>query len=210
MRATYLILLTIAFGAINPAPWNAQEASWSPWLNRDNPGGSGDFETLADFVKTDQVCAAPIGIECQTVNGTDWEEAGQIYTCVADKGGICRNEDQKGARCKDYRVRFLCAQDQKTSSAREMAVTDFCRDINVYNREVASGRSQRTAILGTLKQLESFCKEPPKQVRNYRCGCCYNGRCAENWWDSVTSGLSYCDDIQGLCEAVGKEFDLTK
>ncbi|MEM9595785.1 MAG: hypothetical protein AAGD06_16050 [Acidobacteriota bacterium] len=77
-------------------------------MNRDTPGGSGDFETLRHFVEAGGACAAPLRIECRVRNGRGWREAGQSYSCESDRGGVCRNADQPSQRCLDYEVRFLC------------------------------------------------------------------------------------------------------
>lgn len=84
--------------------------TWTSWLNRDEPGGSGDWETLADF-PVSSVCngAAPAGIECRTADGgIDWSLAGEAYTCAPTIGGVCINTDQSDSECLDYEVRFLC------------------------------------------------------------------------------------------------------
>lgn len=78
---------------------------WTDWLDRDNPSGSGDFETLAEFQSAGQVCDAPLNVECETLDGRPWTEVGQQYSCRLDRGGVCRNQ---GQNCLDYRVRFLC------------------------------------------------------------------------------------------------------
>ncbi len=84
-------------------------ASWTPWLDRDNPGGSGDFETLRDFLEAGQACECPLDIECQTTSGKSWQSSGQVYECSKMRGGICKNSEQTGSRgCLDYRVRFQC------------------------------------------------------------------------------------------------------
>lgn len=83
--------------------------NWTQWLNRDTPGGSGDYETLQEFLKAGQACPQPLSIECQTADGLGWQEAGQTYSCTTAGGGLCRNDAQPaGSRCRDYRVRFLC------------------------------------------------------------------------------------------------------
>ena len=84
------------------------QGTWTPWLNRDAPGGVGDFETLRDFVDAGQACPAPRAIECQTRDRISWEEAGQVYSCTVGRGGVCRNDDQPDSTCLDYQVRFLC------------------------------------------------------------------------------------------------------
>lgn len=90
-----------------PCQARCPNARWTPWLDRDNAGGVGDFEDLRGFVAGGQACAQPVDIQCQTTAGVDWQKAGQRYTCDVAQGGICRN-DQNGGRCLDYRVRFLC------------------------------------------------------------------------------------------------------
>ncbi len=93
-------------------------ADWTPWLNRDQPSGKGDYETLADFLEAGQACTCPLDIECQTADGQDWRETGQVYTCSRTQGGICVNDRQTdGRRCLDYRVRFFCASEPITVSA---------------------------------------------------------------------------------------------
>lgn len=84
---------------------------WGPWLDRDNPGGRGDYETVRDFLATGQVpnCPAALEIDCQTTDGRDWRDAGQPYSCEPERGGICLNDAQRGRQCYDYRIRFRCA-----------------------------------------------------------------------------------------------------
>lgn len=81
---------------------------WTPWLNRDRPGGSGDYETLRDFVAAGQVCENPTAIQCQTLDGKSWQDLSRPYTCDTQTGGVCRNVDQPDGRCPDFRVRFRC------------------------------------------------------------------------------------------------------
>ena len=87
---------------------SASTGTWTEWLNRDDPGGNGDYETLADFVNAGQSCVHPVDVRCQTLGGVDWTAAGQVYTCNTTVGGVCRNADQANGACLDYRVSFLC------------------------------------------------------------------------------------------------------
>jgi hypothetical protein len=48
---------------------------WTQWLDRDNPSGSGDWETLRNFPPA-QVCPKPVGIECQTTSGQPYQNTG--------------------------------------------------------------------------------------------------------------------------------------
>lgn len=87
----------------------AAPCKWTPWLNRDNESGAGDFETLADFVRTGEACASPLKIECQTADGRPVSSTGQPYVCDPKRGGICENDKlPAGQRCRNYRVRFCC------------------------------------------------------------------------------------------------------
>lgn len=107
LASTFVFFLMIY---LLPSPVFSQ-TEWTPWLNRDSPGGSGDYETLNDFLKEGKACPAPSGIECQTQDGRNWTETGQVYSCAPDKGGLCKNSDQQGGGgCLDYRVRFRCPQ----------------------------------------------------------------------------------------------------
>lgn len=96
----------------SPLPRNLlpTPCTWTPWLNRDRPSGSGDYETLADFAKADQACAKPSKIECRTRAGQrPWSTTGEIYTCDVKSGGVCQNAKQpSGQSCSDYEVRFCC------------------------------------------------------------------------------------------------------
>ena len=99
----------VAIETLDPKHGSAPIGSWTPWLSRDRPSGSGDFETLQDFIAQGKACEQPQEIECRTVQGVDWREAGQQYVCDREKGGICQNAAQpEGARCQDYEVRFNC------------------------------------------------------------------------------------------------------
>ncbi len=94
------------------------QAGWTPWLDRDQPSGKGDYETLNDFLEAGEACSCPLDVECQTLDGRDWRETGQVYTCSRIQGGICVNDRQPDGRpCLDYRVRFFCASEPITVSA---------------------------------------------------------------------------------------------
>ncbi len=87
---------------------NVQVRAWTPWLNRDGPSGSGDYETLTDFLAAGQACSNPVAIECKTTAGVDWTATGQVYSCTPSTGGVCVNANQSTGACLDYQVRFLC------------------------------------------------------------------------------------------------------
>lgn len=87
---------------------------WTPWFDRDNPSGNGDYEMLADLVAKGQVCGEQIDIQCRTTSGTPWDQTGQPYHCALPAGGYCQNSDQPQTtislkpKCQDYEVRYCC------------------------------------------------------------------------------------------------------
>jgi hypothetical protein len=82
---------------------------WTPWLNRDSPGGSGDYETLTHFVAQGKACAEPEQVECRSRDGRSVSETGEVVTCTKEAGAYCVNRVQPGGRrCSDYEVRFCC------------------------------------------------------------------------------------------------------
>ena len=82
-------------------------ASWTQWLDRDDPGGSGDWESRAAHPA---VCANPWNFQARrrgtTIPAT---QTGEIFSTLSANGGlVCRNADQPDGVCFDYEVRFFC------------------------------------------------------------------------------------------------------
>ncbi|XP_061684429.1 cartilage intermediate layer protein 1-like [Syngnathoides biaculeatus] len=53
---------------------------WTLWFDRDNPSGSGDFETLPELLKEnpEKICKRPIEIEVQTASGAIVSSTGDV------------------------------------------------------------------------------------------------------------------------------------
>ncbi|XP_033504915.1 uncharacterized protein LOC117270972 [Epinephelus lanceolatus] len=84
---------------------------WTDWFDRDDPSGTGDWETLYNLRKENpgKICSKPQDIEAQTLSGLSVAAAGDvIYKSDTTSGFICRNQDQSKKMCNDYRVRFSC------------------------------------------------------------------------------------------------------
>lgn len=84
--------------------------TWSKWLDRDTPGGKGDYETLSSLLKEGQLpCSKPSAIECQAADGRDHTETKQVVSCNLSDGAVCINDQQAGnERCLNYRIRVRC------------------------------------------------------------------------------------------------------
>jgi mucin-like protein len=106
--------------------------TWSGWLDRDDPSGVGDFETLVDFAKEKKApCLRPTAVQCRYKE--DKKQWGHQtlplgpaptpvgYTCTVSgpgAGGVCQNAKTKPpatktnpVTCRDSEVRFCCPKD---------------------------------------------------------------------------------------------------
>uniref|UniRef100_A0A671WCL6 WxxW domain-containing protein n=1 Tax=Sparus aurata TaxID=8175 RepID=A0A671WCL6_SPAAU len=84
---------------------------WTDWFNRDNPSGSGDWETLKELRRENpgKICSDLKGMEVTTLSGHSVSAAGEvIFRNDLTDGFVCRNQDQSDRMCNDYRVRFSC------------------------------------------------------------------------------------------------------
>jgi hypothetical protein len=88
------------------------------WINRDTPGGSGDWETLGDLKNEFPrfYCTRPVKVEAHAV-GSDNIFSTDNLAQIPDtlevfnlrEGLVCRNADQAdGHQCHDYATRYLC------------------------------------------------------------------------------------------------------
>ncbi|XP_061137029.1 uncharacterized protein LOC133155599 isoform X3 [Syngnathus typhle] len=131
---------------------------WTPWINRDSPGGSGDYETLSSLLKEypDKICEHPTGIEARTVSGASVESTDNaIHASDTRTGFICRNVDQPyNGLCADYEVRFSCP-------------LDFCRPAECWtpwmNRDSPGG-------FGDYETLSDLQKENPGKICKHPIG----------------------------------------
>ncbi|XP_078681744.1 uncharacterized protein LOC144916492 [Branchiostoma floridae x Branchiostoma belcheri] len=86
--------------------------SWTDWFDRDNPTGTGDWETLTDLQNENpgRICDSPTGIQARVIGtGQDASTTGENFAFYDPVNGfVCRKEDQKDGVCLDYEVRFCC------------------------------------------------------------------------------------------------------
>jgi len=81
---------------------------WTQCYDRDNPSGTGDWETRALHNPAPCGGATPVWADCRTTGGASAWSTGEVLTCSAQDGLICRNSDQTDNYCQDYCVRYLC------------------------------------------------------------------------------------------------------
>jgi hypothetical protein len=107
----------------------AAAQQWTPWMDRDNPSGVGDFETVTGF--TPPPCNGhPAQIQCRFVKTkapvTDNMNGGQ-YHCNLN-GGWCANGTPPGTTCQDIEVRFSCSncKENETESTIPGSDAKYC------------------------------------------------------------------------------------
>ncbi|CAL8392275.1 unnamed protein product [Arctogadus glacialis] len=80
---------------------------WTEWFDRDNPSGTGDWETLRELriQYPGSICDEPLYIEAVTVDTmTPALATGQnFFIFNPTTGFVCRNSDQTKRGCLDYK-----------------------------------------------------------------------------------------------------------
>ncbi|XP_078598614.1 cartilage intermediate layer protein 2-like [Branchiostoma floridae x Branchiostoma japonicum] len=88
-------------------------SSWTPWVSRDGPSGSGDYEdlpTIQAWYPGLVPCSVPSAFQARTV-GThiDASQTGEVFSTYRPSYGlVCVNAQQSDGSCMDYEVRFCC------------------------------------------------------------------------------------------------------
>ncbi|XP_029429898.1 uncharacterized protein LOC115074513 [Rhinatrema bivittatum] len=110
MNKPAVILLSMVVATV----W-AQDLSWTPWFDRDDPADGGDYEDFTSLQRDyfGQICENPKAMEVQTRDGVPANKTSQKFTSdTLPLGFICENKKQNGSQmCLDYKVRFLCPRE---------------------------------------------------------------------------------------------------
>ncbi|KAM8725847.1 cartilage intermediate layer protein 2-like [Acanthopagrus schlegelii] len=129
----------------------AAEECWTGWFDRDDPSGTGDWETLSDLRRENpgKICPEPGSMEVTTLSGLSVGAAGEvIFRNDLTDGFVCRNQDQSDRTCNDYRVRFCCPPQY---CGEEVCWTRW------YDRDDPSGT-------GDWEPLSNLRSENPRQI----------------------------------------------
>ncbi|KAK7882738.1 hypothetical protein WMY93_028912 [Mugilogobius chulae] len=119
---------------------------WTGWFDRDDPSGTGDWETLADLRRQypGRICDRPLAIEALTTAGASVASTGNVISVYDTVSGfVCENSKQSVGYCSDYKVRFMCP-------------VEFCYPggcwTDWFNRDLPSGTGD-WELLANIKQL---------------------------------------------------------
>ncbi|XP_062323638.1 uncharacterized protein LOC134024907 [Osmerus eperlanus] len=141
---------------VNPCYYPTHIQCWTDWFDRDDPTGTGDFETLVDLRSENlgKICPSPVQIEVTTISGVSHTATGNVFAAVdTTTGFICKNKDQPPKTpCQDYRVRFRC-------------YPPFCGDVvcwsKWYDRDDPSGTGDWELLGDMQKEYPgSICANP--------------------------------------------------
>ncbi|XP_068199058.1 uncharacterized protein [Antennarius striatus] len=102
----------VSFCYGEPCDYPTHIQCWTDWYDRDNPSGTGDWETLSNLRAENpgKICPKPVEIEARSLLGVPAGATGDvIHKNDVLYGFVCRNNDQRhGKLCQDYKVRFSC------------------------------------------------------------------------------------------------------
>ena len=84
---------------------------WTPWLDRDDPDGTGDWENLHAY-EPNQACQNPIAVKAMD-NLVGVSGNSDAVTHLDLSGFYCLNDEQpSGLPCSDFSVSFCCPVDE--------------------------------------------------------------------------------------------------
>uniref|UniRef100_A0A087Y0V3 WxxW domain-containing protein n=1 Tax=Poecilia formosa TaxID=48698 RepID=A0A087Y0V3_POEFO len=134
---------------------------WTQWFDRDDPSGTGDWETIVDLRRENpgKICRDPVDIEAVTLSGLDASQTGEnIYLNDLENGFVCRNQDQPDWECSDYKVRLSCAPDSCENGANFNKKYYSTR----YNRDDPSGSGDWEHLSALISENPGgdLCAEP--------------------------------------------------
>ncbi|XP_006820460.1 uncharacterized protein LOC100376785 [Saccoglossus kowalevskii] len=95
---------------------NCVNGTWTDWYDLDKSYNEsvipGDLEVLQYLISSSgHVCKNPLSIDVQTDEGIPAYNTGQtFYSFDVVTGFVCRNADQNGEPCLNYRVRLCCPE----------------------------------------------------------------------------------------------------
>ena len=206
-------LTTVYAKSLSIAPENQNNTQnfscvWTNWKDRDNPSGTGDWETRVDFP---DICSAPLAAQCQTTGGVDWANVNEVNVlCTPENGAICQNAYNPQG-CSDYIVRFCCPSTTPPPILINVTANITTYENGTNNTMPPINTTINTAVNCTLGQtyLNGNCSkitEPSCTDKGYICtnhvgGCggdyqTLNYSCQSGYF--CCNGVSYCGD--GVCD----------
>jgi hypothetical protein len=167
------------------APTPGPPTCWTPWFDRDQPGGTGDWESFSALSQEhpqaflDAGCSleytgqisTPLGVQCQDAqSGQDWSQFNDNFAngeaCSPSEGIVCVNRDQPYGTCHDYKVRFNCCEQNRGTSLGGVLTfsehNDKCtmtmqggKVISTCEVKAPNGRSLEASVASLQKGLQT-------------------------------------------------------
>ncbi|CAL9692702.1 unnamed protein product [Knipowitschia caucasica] len=128
---------------------------WTRWFDRDDPSGTGDWETLLNLRNEypGEICDDPVDVEARTMSGATPAAMGDAVVMNTNVGFYCKTDDQTDNHCNDYRVRFSC-------------YSPYCEDDVCWtqwlDRDNPGGTGDWELLSNLRQQYPEICEKPKK------------------------------------------------
>ncbi|XP_013398042.1 mucin-5AC [Lingula anatina] len=189
---------------------------WSPWYDRDNPSGLGDYENLHAQKKRGYVCGGckPIAAQCRVKGTTNvftrWSGTAPnklVIHCSPTKGLVCVNSQQGGGSCKDYEIRYLCPT--TSGSWTSFLDRDDPSGTGDWESTRAFRRFTKNNLCGGRRTMCAQCRAKRSRYPYYKTGDRYNTFHDCNWENGLVCTTSVnkkiCKDyeVRFKCPTIG-------
>jgi len=120
-----------------------KDGSWTPWHDRDDPSGTGDWEIRSHY-QPKTTCThsriPPLAIQARLVGSQlPYQAGGDILTISQSTGLICKNNNQYDKRCADYEVRYCCRKEVEDDGIVGSCRPGFGSWTSWHNRDSPGG-----------------------------------------------------------------------
>jgi len=188
---------------------------WTPWLDRDNPSGKGDYELLSYFVESGQACENPTDVEYRAVNG---EKILQTVHSSTTFGFYCLNSENNAdgsvytVSCLDYEVRFKCGGEEEITCEDPDGGLNYnvASTVLVYENGVNTNGmpdycyGESTSMAGYVS--EAYCDGTEIKTKSYKCpNECVDGACIGSFTFNLFPSVATLKDDY----SVGEKIELT-
>ena len=96
-----------------------KKSRWTVWFDRNRTSQRNNFDDTEHLKvlqqeRPESICRNPIAIQAKTLDDSMFaRETGDVFEVLsAKKGLVCRGKHQTSKQCFDYKVRYLCPEDE--------------------------------------------------------------------------------------------------
>ena len=176
---------------------------WTPWLDRDNPSGTGDYENVVNYYPDNSPCndgSEALYIQCRVVDTqTPWYDLpySDKLTCTTEGGFTCENADILQS-CPNFAVRFYCGY---TYCSEQTTCTECTTQIPSCAWKLGEGGGACKSVVDDYQELPTM----PISINGI------------DYMVTSTKTTSGCDEADNCSQAdqvcatdFGNEWEITK